>query len=538
MICAICGRELKNIKGLASHLKFKHKGISKKEYYTKYLMKGKINNICKMYGKIDSCQKYTKFISITRGFHKYCSSRCSTFDPDIQKKKSKTCLEIYDKEHAMQSEEVQEKHKQTCLKNHGVENVSSLDWVKEKKKETCLKNFGVEHPILSEEVQEKYKQTCFKNFGVEYPMQSEEVQEKSKEKKKIKFFKKILKYLEYLNLEFLDKEFINEGYLYNWKCLKCGHEFKQIWNYIQQGYLCPKCFPRNNGTSIGEKEIHNFICDLIKKDKIEFNCQNVIKNPNTNHFLELDIYIPEKKIAIEYNGLYWHSELVLSRFDYHLQKTNLCEEQGIQLIHIFEDEWIFKKEIVKSRLKQILKINDSERIHARKCIIKEIEPKIKNEFLEMYHIQGKDASKIKLGAFYNEELVSVMTFGKGNISKGSKSKEGVWELNRFCSNSNYHIPGIAGKLLSYFKKNYEWKEIFSYADRRWSTGNLYHNLSFNLEYITKPNYWYIKNSLRIHRFNLRKTKDEPKDISEWVLRQKEGYTRIWDCGSLKFTIKN
>ncbi len=302
------------------------------------------------------------------------------------------------------------------------------------------------------------------------------------------------------------------------------------------GYLCPKCYPRNDGTSLAEKEIYKFICDLIGEDKVEHNCYSIIKNLTTNRSLELDIHIPSRQIAIEYDGLYWHSEFRSEDpTNNHLQKTNLCKEKGIQLIHIFEDEWIFKKEIVKARIKQILRANQNiERIHARKCIIKEIEPKVKNEFLEEFHIQGKDASKVKLGAFFEDKLISIMTFGKGNISKGSKSKEGVWELNRFCSNSNYHIPGIAGKLLSYFKKNFEWKEIFSYADRRWSQGNLYYKLGFELEHITKPNYWYLKGFERIHRFNLRKTKDDPKDIPEWVLRQKEGYSRIWDCGNLKF----
>jgi hypothetical protein len=158
--------------------------------------------------------------------------------------------------------------------------------------------------------------------------------------------------------------------------------------------------------------------------------------------------------------------------------------------------------------------------------------------LNKYHIQGKDNSNIKLGAFYNNELISVMTFSLGSIAKGSKSIKGIYELSRFCSNYNYHIPGIASKLLTYFKQNYDWKEIFSYADRRWSNGNLYKKIGFQLWSITKPNYFYIKGLNRIHRFNLRKRPDEPKDITEWVLRQNEGYYRVYDCGHLKFIMEN
>jgi len=131
-----------------------------------------------------------------------------------------------------------------------------------------------------------------------------------------------------------------------------------------------------------------------------------------------------------------------------------------------------------------------------------------------------------------------MTFSKGNISKGFKTFEGLWELNRFCSNPKYHIPGIASKLLKYFQRNYEWKEIFSYADKRWSNGNLYTKLGFEYVSDTKPNYWYIKDIKRIHRFNLRKTENDPKDISEKLLRLNEGYNVIWDCGNLKYSLKN
>ena len=127
-----------------------------------------------------------------------------------------------------------------------------------------------------------------------------------------------------------------------------------------------------------------------------------------------------------------------------------------------------------------------------------------------------------------------MTFSPGNISKGSLSQDSVWELNRFCCDYNYRVIGIASKLLSYFKTNYEWSRIFSYADRRWSTGKVYQTLSFSLIKKTNPNYWYIKGDKRFHRFGLRKTKDDPIDIPEHIIRLKEGYVRLFDCGSLKF----
>jgi len=224
-------------------------------------------------------------------------------------------------------------------------------------------------------------------------------------------------------------------------------------------------------------------------------------------------------------------------------KTSLCEEKGIRLIHIFEDEWLHKKEIVKSRLKSILNLIPKDNIiYGRKCTIKEINSKTKNIFLEENHIQGKDSSVVKIGAYYNDNLVAVMTFNKGNISrKGNPSNnEDKWELNRFCSLIDHTVIGIADKMLNYFKKNYKWKKIYSYADRRWSDGNLYEKLGFTKIATTGPMYSYVDTTQvqRIHRYNLRKRENEPKDISERELRLKEGYKRIWDCGVLKYELVN
>jgi len=473
---------------------------------------------------------------------------------EIREKQKQTCLKNLGVENPLQSDIVKEKIKQTNLDKYGVESHNQVEEIKQKKKQTNIKNLGVEYPMQSEIVKNKSKQTNLENIGVEYPSQSEEVQKKIKQtnlkncgfeyymqseefKNKYsvreikKFLPKLEKILNHLDLELVDNQYNGAGFKHNWKCKKCGYEFKQIWNSIQQGYMCPKCYPRNQGYSKAEKEIAGFIKSFYD---IKENDRQMI-NPR-----ELDIYIPCKNIAVEFDGLYWHSDEFLNENDArnnHINKTNLCIEKGIKLIHIFEDEWIFKEEIVKSRLKQILNVNNSERIHARKCEIKEVDPKSKNEFLEKYHIQGKDSSVVKLGAFYEDNLIALMTFSHGNIAKGSKSEEDVWELNRFCSNYNYHIPGIASKLLTHFKRNYKWKEIFSYADRRWSNGNLYYKLGFELDHITKPNYWYLKDHMRIHRFILRKKEEDPKDIPEWVLRQKEGFFRIWDCGNMKFIIK-
>ncbi len=435
------------------------------------------------------------------------------------------------------------KTKKTCLKNLGVDNVSKSPKIKNQKIESCLENHNVEFPSQVKHYKEKSRKTCLKNLGVDHPSKSKKIQKKSQKTFIKKYFLKVKKVLINLKLEFIDKEFFNISFLHNWKCLKCNNVFKtSFFNIKFNIYKCPTCYPRNAGPSYQELEILEFIKFLNITDDIQSSNRKIIKP------LELDIYIPDKKLAIEFNGLHWHSEEFMSRDinekhsytpqTYHLYKTEKCLEKGIQLIHIFEDEWIFKQDIVKSRLKQILGSKARIRIHARKCIIKEISPKIKNEFLEKFHIQGPDSSRIKLGAFYEEDLISVMTFSKGNISKGSKNIEGVWELNRFCSDSNFHIPGIAGKLLSHFKKNYDWKEIFSYADRRWSQGNLYYKLGFELLSISRPNYWYLKDSRRIHRFTLRKRPDEPKDISERILRLNEGYGTIWDCGSLKFKLLN
>ncbi len=525
-----------------------------------------------------NCEKNkTNFNSYIKGYLNYCSNKCATNSDKVKNKRKNSLIEKYGVDNISKSDYFKEKYKETCIERYGVENVSQSQNIKNKVKKTNLKKYGCEYIFQSEEIKNKIKDIIIDKYGVDNISKSDYFKEKFKEtcidrydsnhfmissdKIKEKIKKTNLKRygvktnLQILNIkksaikgkkitsdntiiDLLNKNFKNSiEYInrismgkYNVKCNICLNEFSILYSYIKYyENICPFCNPKLKSSSKIEKEVVDFIKSIIDSEIIE-NSRSII-SPK-----ELDIYIPNKNIAIEINGVYWHSEQ-FHNSSYHISKTNECEKQNIQLIHIFEDEWIFKKDIVKSRLKQILNVNNIERIHARKCQIKEIDSKTKNEFLEKYHIQGKDNASIKLGAFYNDELVSVMTFSHGNISKGSKKKEYVYELNRFATNNAYHIPGIASKLLHYFKCNYDWEQIFSYADRRWSQGNLYHKLGFEFDSYTQPNYWYTKDGIkRIHRFALRKRPDEPKDISERILREQEGYYRIWDCGNLKFVI--
>lgn len=221
-----------------------------------------------------------------------------------------------------------------------------------------------------------------------------------------------------------------------------------------------------------------------------------------------------------------------------LDKTQLAEIKGIRLIHVFEDEWLLKQDIVKSRLLNILGFSERS-INARNTVIKEVDSSEAMKFLNENHIQGSLGSKIKIGLFYNNELVSLMTFGELRKNLGNNKKEGYYELLRFCNKLNTRVVGGASKLLKYFERNFEYRELVSYADRRWSEGNLYKVLGFELTSTTKPNYFYSKGTYRESRFKYRKDvlvhQGHDKDKTEKQIMEERGYFRIYDCGTHKFT---
>lgn len=421
------------------------------------------------------------------------------------------------------NKETIKKRIETVRQKYGVDNVSQSDEIKERILQTNQEKYGVDNYTQTEEYKRRVKSGEI-NSSI-----SEEGKERARVANYKRSWERILSFSDKVKPLFPFEDYRGCGFdkIYKWLCVETN---KPFYGWYHQA-LVPKSPYIYDGSNI---EV--FIKDYLIKNDILFhqNTRSLI-NP-----YELDFYLPDHKIAIECNGLYWHSETSGKGDDYHLTKTNLCKERGIRLLQIFSDEISIKPSIVISKLNSILSIN-KRKLYARKCKVKEIDSKLKSKFLSKYHLQGNDRSLINLGLFYKGKLVSVMTFCKKRIALGHTHVENEYELSRFCNNYTFYIVGGASKLLKYFERKYKPKKIITYADKRWSEGGVYFKLGFTHTHDSKPSYWYTKNCLeRVHRFNFRKSELSKKlesfnhNLTEWENMNLNGWHRVWDCGNMVF----
>lgn len=341
--------------------------------------------------------------------------------------------------------------------------------------------------MKSAEIQEKARATCMEKYGELFYTRTGDYKKEHAARNLEKMLERIKTDPEVEYLDFSEfNQISSTAQIWNLpitcKCRLCGTEFKKnlgFNNYYKYGTVssCPKCHPTSS-TSKDENDIFQFIRECVGDEEIVRNSRGVVP-----HF-EIDIYVPSRKFAVEFDGLYWHSSKNGIPADYHLKKTEACLDAGIRLIHVFENEWHFKKDIVKSRLADMLGIRQKT-VYARKCFVADLDRPSAAKFLLENHLQGPVNSAVRLGLFCNDELLAVMTFGKSRFSKKYE-----WEMLRFCVKAGYHVPGGAGKLLKHFEKAYMPKSLVSYADRRWSQGGLYEKLGFTLDHASRPDYWY------------------------------------------------
>lgn len=428
--------------------------------------------------------------------------------PDIKEKSMRTMKERYGVFHALQSQQCIESLKQTNMEKYGFDFGALSQEVQNKRKETLSMNYGVDFPFLSEQIKKKALETIRTHNDGKLPSQRHLSHETL---------------LKLDDVEFLIKQHHHNRLNFSEIADELGVNVTTITNHIEKNDIEKRYYH----DSRQQKQVSAFIESLGVE--VQYNVRNVIPPK------ELDIYLPKHNLAIEYCGLYWHSDIHerINRHT-HLDKLTKCNEAGIRLITLFEDEWLFKRSIVEDKLRSILGKNVRKTIYARKTTIVNVSTKTKREFFNANHIQGDGPGSIVIGLMSDDKLVACMGF--------IQQKGQTFYLNRYATSE--HVVGGFSKLLSYFCKTYQWQTIISFADRRWSEGGVYHRSGFALDKILIPDYEYVdKHTMtRIHKFNFRHKNlykilgdKYNANLSETEnMKNSTRYTRIWNCGLLRF----
>lgn len=263
-------------------------------------------------------------------------------------------------------------------------------------------------------------------------------------------------------------------------------------------------------------------------------------------FFEAPIFFPDHKIVATVVPLELYQEGNLKNKYFMKTLRDNFLEIGVRCIFVMEHEWREKQQLIIDKLKHMVGVNTCPKIYARKCVVKIVDPKNKGEFLNLHHIQGNDKSAFNIGLYHKSTLVSVMTFSPPKIFMMGRdtNRDGVFELSRFANHSEYRVIGSFSKLLKYFSSNTQFKKLFSFADLKWSDGNVYTTAGFKSITSVPPDYAYVINGTLKHRWGFRKDAlrerhpavyDEAK--TEYQMMRELGYDRIWDCGKLKFELE-
>ena len=503
---------------LGTHL-WKMHGMKPQQYYDAYLASPGD-------GKCAECGAPTSFRSLGQGYLEFCSKKCSA--KHIASDSSRNAAKVAACSRTMNAK-------------YGVDNIAKLDSTKERRKETMVERYGVEYYSQSPDFNDKYVAGNLAHHGVRSYMQLPEMQEKIRQANIAKYgvpytfmrgtLEASVKYGTYLKehgcelVEFVDKKHIT------YRCNKCGHVTTEqdLFLKVREGVglgFCTKCFPKNSPVSGEEIGLRKFIESLgFKVDHYD------------RGFLGpygADIVVEDRKLIVEFDGIRWHSELYRPD-EYHVTKTNLAEEKGYHLIHVFSDEWEERGPIVESRLKNALGIPGVP-VAARDCRVEGISADVAAGFNNAYHIQGDAVSSVRYGLYSGDVLYAVMTFGK------SRFEDDCWEMIRYCVHPGFNVRGGAGKLFDAFVREHSPDRVVTYADRRWSgRGAFYGRIGFVLEGVTEPGYYYVVGNRRESRFAYQKYRLTGDDVTpgatEHEIMYGRGIYRIYDCGNYRYVWK-
>lgn len=491
-----------------------------------YIHGGQIEHKCEV------CGRPTKFLDMTRGYAKCCSTQCSHNNPLIRDRVKSTLLNRY----GSISYNNRNKAQQTCLERYGVANPYQSEEVKQKLKNIYNSRYGVDYPSQSKSVQETRRQNSLIKYGVDHHGKTPEVRKKLSKSNHIHVIEN-------------DENII--GYDNDIQIRRCPHpgcdECKE------------KCYKISSSQYNARKEFGIEPCTKLHPIQVGKNQKSLlekfIRKILTEHNIHilpaesrsilpshkgLDIVAPDHKIAIECNGCYWHSDQ-LKPYKYHLEKFREALSVGYELITIWDDQFITRPEIVKSIVLSKFNIY-KQKFGARLCTVREISGSVSNNFLAKNHIQGETRAKIHLGLYREDELVGVMSFTRRSKLSGGKNDD-CWELIRFCTKLYTQIHGGASKLLKYFVDKYSPTKIISFSSNDISTGKLYRKLGFICDNEYTLAYWYVhkKTNIRYHRSGFSKSRlkrmgYDTENQTESEIMKTLPYHKIWDSGHLKHTL--
>jgi hypothetical protein len=274
----------------------------------------------------------------------------------------------------------------------------------------------------------------------------------------------------------------------------------------------------------------------------EIECRNFIQSLGENCFsamfdktFEIDCYVPNKKIGVEYCGEYWHRYVPEKNNKYyHRDKLDFSSGKGIDLMTFFDSEWKHKNVIVKSMIAN--KLGHSKRIFARKCSIQLVDKTLAINFMNNNHISGASNSSVNIGLFYEGKLVSVLSMIKSRFDLSYE-----WEISRFASLVGHSVVGGLSRLFKFFVKNYNPTSCMTYADLRFGRGAAYENIGFVLLNRTPPNYYYynkkygyLESRMKYQKHMLKSMSSYSQDKTEYKIMDEEGFLRVYDCGNNKF----
>lgn len=301
------------------------------------------------------------------------------------------------------------------------------------------------------------------------------------------------------------------------RCRTCGTVNKKTLQAFERGSQCQHCFPV--GVSQGETEMAEWLRALGVT--VKTGTRDII-GPK-----ELDIFLPKHDMAVEFNGLYWHSELAPDGVDRrgHIEKTEAASAAGVRLVHVFSDEWSRKREVIESMLLHRMGASPN-RLPARslRVIVPSVEER--RTFFERSHISGDVPSSAAFALADDQGIVCCLSIRKPRQKKWS----GMTEIARFATRPYHHVPGGLQRLLKRAKDRAQingFSGIITYADRRFGEGEGYARVGFEPDGDTGVDYWYTDGSARIDRFSIRAL----SGISERARAREAGLGRVWGCGS-------